>query len=282
VAKYHARLPEAEWQHIQRQARAAAKPKDGGGMTAKVRKALRVLIQPENTAMMLHLPDLLLVRAQDASLSPRERARLARTAIMIDILTMCPLRLRNLQGLRWGKELVVMGHGNEAHLVVLIPDGHTKNKDAIEWPLPVKTSQRIQHFMEKHRPTLAEPGNPYLLPGDGQGPFSKPAIQSTLQETVANEMGVHAYPHLMRHFAAWLYLDMHPGAYEIVRRVLGHRRIETTVQNYCGLETQAAAVTFQKAVAERREQTELVAAVAFGRRGRSGTKRSRAGKRGGQ
>ena len=45
----------------------------GGGMTAKVRKALRVLIQPENTAMMLHLPDLLLGRAEDTSLSPRER-----------------------------------------------------------------------------------------------------------------------------------------------------------------------------------------------------------------
>lgn len=281
VAKYHARLPEAEWRHIQRLARAAAKPDDSAGMTPKVRKALRVLIQPENAAMMLHLPDLLLERARETSLSQRERARLARTAVMIDILTMCPLRLRNLQGLRWGKELVVMGHGKEAHLVVLIPDGNTKNKDAIEWPLPVRTSQRVQHFMAVHRPILAEPGNPYLLPGEGQEAFSKPGIQSTLKETVANEVGIHVYPHLMRHFAAWLYLDMHPGAYEIVRRVLGHRHIETTTHNYCGLETQAAAVTFQKAIAERREQSELTAAAAFARRGRTRAKRARGSKAGG-
>lgn len=129
---------------------------------------------------------------------------------------------------------------------------------------------------------MAEVGNPYLLPGTGQDPLSKPQIQSTLQETVATEMGIHVHPHLMRHFAAWLYLDMHPGAYEIVRRILGHRNIQTTIQNYCGLETQAAAVTFHKSVIERREQTELSAAAAFGRRGRTGSKRPRGGKGGGK
>ncbi|MEI6161924.1 MAG: site-specific integrase [Roseococcus sp.] len=282
VAKHHARLPEAEWQHLQRLAHSAAKPRGGEGMTAKVRQALRVLIQPENTAMMLHLPDLLLQRAKEPSLSPREQARLARTAIMVDILTMCPLRLRNLQGLRWGEGLVWMGHGKQAHLVVMVAEGDSKNGDAIEWPLPAETSQRIRHFVEVYRPILAEPGNPYLLPGTGQDPLSKPAIQSTMQETVATEIGIHVHPHLMRHFGAWHYLDLHPGAYEIVRRILGHRRIETTIQNYCGLETQAAAVTFQKSVAERRQQTELGAAAAFQRRGRTVLKQPRCGKGGGK
>jgi len=144
------------------------------------------------------------------------------------------------------------------------------------------TSQRIRHFVETYRPVLAEPGNSYLLPGTGQQPLSKPAIQSSLRETVATEMGVHVHPHLMRHFAAWLYLDLHPGAYEIVRRILGHRRIETTIQNYCGLETQAAAATSQKSVAGRRDQTRMGAAAAFGRRGRSGTNRPKVGKGGGK
>lgn len=44
----------------------------------------------------------------------------------------------------------------------------------------------------------------------------------------------------MRHLGAKLYLDANPGAYGVVRRVLGHTVMSTTVNNYTGLETDAA------------------------------------------
>lgn len=39
-----------------------------------------------------------------------------------------------------------------------------------------------------------------------------------------------------------------PGAYEVVRRLLGHRNVQTTTHFYCGLETTQATKDFGELV----------------------------------
>jgi hypothetical protein len=51
-------------------------------------------------------------------------------------------------------------------------------------------------------------------------------------------------------------LQAHPGAYEIARRVLGHKRSETTVQFYAGLETLQATRLFGTIVRQTMESGE--------------------------
>jgi integrase len=60
--------------------------------------------------------------------------------------------------------------------------------------------------------------------------------------------------HLFRHIGAKLYLDAHPGAYEVVRRVLGHRSMDTTTGFYTGLETAAAVRHFDETILRLRKQ----------------------------
>jgi integrase len=55
-------------------------------------------------------------------------------------------------------------------------------------------------------------------------------------------------PHLFRHIAAKLYLDTNPGGYEVVRRVLGQRSINTTTRFYTGLETASAVRHFDRTI----------------------------------
>ena len=43
------------------------------------------------------------------------------------------------------------------------------------------------------------------------------------------------------------------GDYETVRRLLGHRDIQTTIKFYCGLETIAATEQFGKLIREKIE-----------------------------
>ncbi len=52
----------------------------------------------------------------------------------------------------------------------------------------------------------------------------------------------------MRHLGAKLFLDQEPGLYEVVRRVLGHRSIDTTTASYTGFETKAAALYFDEVI----------------------------------
>lgn len=60
-------------------------------------------------------------------------------------------------------------------------------------------------------------------------------------------------PHLFRHVAAHFFLEDHPGNYEDVRRLLAHKRIDTTLQNYAGLEMAAAVRRFDQTILDRRD-----------------------------
>ena len=44
-------------------------------------------------------------------------------------------------------------------------------------------------------------------------------------------------PHQFRHLAAKLYLDQHPDGGESVRRLLGHKSLQTTMRYYRELES---------------------------------------------
>jgi integrase len=65
---------------------------------------------------------------------------------------------------------------------------------------------------------------------------------------------LRVHPHLFRHIAAKLFLDGNPGSYEIIRRVLGHRSIDTTTGFYTGLETAAAVRHFDKTILNLRRE----------------------------
>ena len=48
-------------------------------------------------------------------------------------------------------------------------------------------------------------------------------------------------PHQFRHLIGFIYLREHPHGIEVVRALLGHRSIATTLSHYAGLEGAAAA-----------------------------------------
>ena len=50
--------------------------------------------------------------------------------------------------------------------------------------------------------------------------------------------------HQFRHAAAAIFLKEHPGQYEAVRQMLGHRNIQTTINFYVGLEMMQASEIF--------------------------------------
>jgi integrase len=53
-------------------------------------------------------------------------------------------------------------------------------------------------------------------------------------------VGVVMTPHQFRHLAAKLFLDLHPNEFETVRKLLGHKSIETTMRYYRELDAALA------------------------------------------
>ena len=59
--------------------------------------------------------------------------------------------------------------------------------------------------------------------------------------------------HQFRHAAGALILKHRPGEYELVRRILGHKSVQTTIKFYLELETTQASEIFTDIVRNRLE-----------------------------
>lgn len=250
IARYHVRVaPDGLAQIAQWKSEVTAER--NGEMGPKARKCLRQLWQPRNRMILLNLPAVLLERAKSDQLSPVERARTIRNAVILEILIRCPLRISNLQGLRLDNHLARLdGPRWPSH--ILIQRHETKNDNAINFPIPADAARLIQRYIDEARPQLAEDGNPFLFPGSGQEPLSVNQVRQVFKDHVGGATGANAYPHVMRHFAGLMFLERRPGQYELLRRVLGHKDVETTKAFYTGLETDMAFEIHDKGVLSHR------------------------------
>jgi site-specific recombinase XerD len=119
----------------------------------------------------------------------------------------------------------------------------------LEYPLDEVVTAVINEYVHDFRPTLIRGHNEnWLFPGQDGG--SKDAISFSTQivKSIFKSTGFRMTVHQFRHAAGALILKKYPGNYEMVRRVLGHRSIQTTIAFYCGLETTQANETFGKLV----------------------------------
>ena len=57
---------------------------------------------------------------------------------------------------------------------------------------------------------------------------------------IGNRSGRKLTPHQFRHIAAKIYLDRNPGGFELIRQLLGHKNLKTTIGFYAGINTKRA------------------------------------------
>ena len=82
-------------------------------------------------------------------------------------------------------------------------------------------------------------------------PKNKLLFSKQITVRIQKATGLRITVHQFRHAAAAIYLKHHPGNYETVRQLLGHRDIQTTIRFYCGLETMQATEEFGKLIREQ-------------------------------
>lgn len=128
--------------------------------------------------------------------------------------------------------------GDKAYLT--IPAEETKNLNAIEAELPPWFARLLDLYLEEDRPRLITSPSPWLFPGENGGRRRAGGFGAQLSALIAKEAGVTMTLHQFRHLAAKLFLDRHPDGFETVRRLLGHKSIDTTMRFYRELEAVVA------------------------------------------
>lgn len=209
------------------------------GLTEKNKTMLRQFNDRRLLRMLVNLPDRLWLHAASELKSSRREFIDLQNALAIDILLAAPMRMKNLTALKFGEHIEwPQGQGKPA--IVLFKPEETKNRVPLEFELSLELSNRLHLYRNQIAPTVIGKRPERLFVTWRGKPRTQAAISVAVEKTVLKHVGVRLTPHQFRHLAAKIILDENPGAYEMVRELMGHKNMQTTTNFYAGIDTRRA------------------------------------------
>ena len=220
-----------------------------GGLTGKNLQLIRQVLTEGIWREVVSLPNVLMRQARaDQAHAPVKAAVTAQLAVAIAILSFAPIRLTNLVSIELDKNLIKPGGPNSPFWLVF-PHYDVKNRVNLEFTFDEDLTGLIDEYIHDFRPTLLRHSNAaWLFPGVAGEPKTASMFSTQVTDRIQRATGLRMTVHQFRHACAAIYLKHRPGEYEVVRRLLGHRNIQTTINFYCGLETTQANEAFGKII----------------------------------
>jgi integrase len=249
IARHHVGRPQDEIAAMRKIA-ARLKPTHTG-MSAKTQARLRQFDDPQAVDALIGLPQVLGDKAARTT-DPEDAARLMLVAVAVEIELMTTLRVGNLVGLRIDEHLQFLGRGRNARCLIDLRSTTVKNHLDLAYELPPESTALLRRYLDRYRPALAQPGNPYLFPGMEEGHRDRNGFASLIRRTIFRTTGLVVNVHLFRAAATKIFLDSNPGGHEVARRVLGHADLRMTMRHYVRGDSLAAARHFDEAILRRR------------------------------
>ena len=222
------------------------------GMTAKNLQLVRLVLTEGVWSEVVALPNVLMQQARSVKdQAPTKAGILSQLAAAVAILTFAPVRLSNLVSIRLGENLIKPGGLNTPYWLVF-PHYDVKNRVDLNFKFDQSLTDLIDEYIHEFRPALLRRTNaPWLFPGEGGESKNKLLFGQQITRRIQKAIGLRVTPHQFRHAAAAIYLKHRPGDYETVRRLLGHREIQTTIRFYCGLQTMQATEQFGRLIRQQ-------------------------------
>jgi hypothetical protein len=222
------------------------------GMTDKNIALIRQVLTPGVWPRVIRLPFSMMETARfQQDHMPVRAAVTAQLATAIGILSVAPIRLANLGAVRIGVNLI-KPDGPDSNYWLVFPDYDVKNRVRLEYPLERYLTDLIDEYIHDFRPALVRGRNEdWLFPGQQDGAKGKTCLSGQITERIYDATGLRMTVHQFRHAAGAIILKQRPGEYELVRQLLGHRNVQTTIKCYIGLENIQASEIFSKIVLEQ-------------------------------
>jgi Phage integrase family len=217
------------------------------GLTNKNLEFLRKVLTPGVWGRVLKLPMAMMAevrRCQCQHHAPIRAAVIAQLAVAIAILAVAPVRLANLTSIRLGPNLHKPDGPDSDYWLHFTPED-TKNNVRLEFVFKEYLTRLIDEYVQDFWPTLLRGRKEdYLFPGLREGAKGKISFSVQISKRIYRATGLKMTVHQFRHAAGAIILKNRPGEFELVRQILGHRSIATTMQCYVGLETIQASEIF--------------------------------------
>ena len=222
------------------------------GMTPKNLALIRCVLTDAVWSRVTNLPDQLMRQARlKRQHAPVGAAVLAQIAVAVAILTVAPIRLGNLASIRLGENLIKPG-GPQSNYFLSFDKHDVKNRVPLQFKLDETVTAIIDEYVHDFRPDVIRGSNAdWLFPGEAGEHKEKISFSTQIVDRVEQSTGLRITVHQFRHAAGALILKHRPGEYELVRRLLGHKSVQTTIKFYLELETTQASEIFTDIIRNR-------------------------------
>jgi len=246
IAQHWVKVDDAELIQIRRVcAKVAIRQK---GMTPKNRKRLRPFNDPAFVRDFYDLPYRMARELKAKTRKTIPDAITAQIAVAIAIEQAIPMRVRNLANLDLSKHFTEQA----GKVFISIEENEVKNSNPILMQLPSDVADLIAWYCKTYHRLLTEEPTSALFPGKTGAPKQESTLSRQISEKLMKYLGIEMNTHLFRHAAGKIYLDLNPGEYATVSRILGHKSIATTLAIYTGAETVTAGQHFQAMISDLR------------------------------
>lgn len=168
-------------------------------------------------------------RLAPTDLTHRRGRILYRDAMILLMLSACPMRLRNLAGLRIGHQI----RREAERWVIHLAETETKGHNRLAYLLPRQIEPYMARYLDMVRPAYgpAEDCDAFWLALGGR-PLGYTTVYGRIVEITTRLFGAPINPHLFRTCAATSIVEDAPEAARMAAPLLGHRYFETTERYY--------------------------------------------------
>ena len=216
------------------------------GLTDKNKRALRQFDDPALLRRLYSLPEILWREARQGK-SPRLTLAKAQVALAVAIETYTGLRLQNLVALEFDTHLFVR-EGARAISSLEIPAHEVKNRIDLAFDIPLGLVKMLIEYRDHLAPKIIGRRPSRLFVNVDGTPKKQANLSVLITEYLRRRVGIVLTPHQFRHLSAKVFIDAHPGGFEILKQFLGHTSIKTTVSAYAGIDSRRAARRHQHLV----------------------------------
>jgi integrase len=210
------------------------------GMAIKNQKLLAKFQSDRAIADFLRTPARVMASFDNVTdLSVHDCVEMQMAAAMA-LFTRVLVRMENMKRILVGTHLTE-NHGVERKVLLIFSPEEVKNEEYLETLLSPRIVAVLDTYMQRAWPKLRRGASKALFPGYGGKHKGASCFGRQLSNFVKRHTGIAVSPHQFRHLGGYFHLKRFPGDYATVQKMLGHRRIETTIKFYTGTMDRKAA-----------------------------------------
>jgi integrase len=171
----------------------------------------------------------------------------AQVAVALALLTYMPIRPKNLAALTFDIHLFMRSEAR-AISTVEIAGCEVKNRTELAFDIPSHVAKLLIAYRDRIVPKITGHRPQRLFVNrDGTAKHQK-TVSDLIIRYVKRRAGINLTPHQFRHLNAKIILDAEPGSFELVKQLLGHTNLKTTVSAYAGIDSRRAGRHHQRLV----------------------------------